>query len=180
MSVEETNEAKWYVVHTYSGYENKVKDGLDKLIDNRNLRDQIKEIRVPMREVVETKDGKTKVSEKKLFPGYVMINMILSDDIWYIIRNTRGVTGFVGPEAKPIPLSEDELVTMGFLEKPIVVDEFKVGDMVTVTEGPLEGYQGEINEVIPAQSKVRVNLSMFGRLTPTELEFNQIRKIEEQ
>lgn len=174
-------EPQWYVVHTYSGYENKVKDGLDALIDNRDLRDQILEVRIPTREVIETKDGKKHVSEKKLFPGYVMIKMIYNNDIWYVIRNTRGVTGFVGPEAKPTPLSEEELVTMGFMQKeePIIVDEFQVGDNITVIEGPLLGNTGVITDVIPAQEKVRANLSMFGgRQIPTELEFKQIHKEE--
>lgn len=177
MNIESTEEPKWYVVHTYSGYENKVKDAIDATVDNRDMRDQILEIRVPTREVTVIKDGKSKVTEKKLFPGYVMVNMYMNDDAWYVIRNTRGVTGFVGPGADPIPLTEEELRAMGLLEAAVVLPEFEVGDEITVIEGPLRGNSGIIDEVITAQSKVRASLSMFGRQTPTELEFSQIRKI---
>ncbi len=176
MTYERTDEPHWYVLHTYSGYENRVKDGIEAAINNRDLNDEILEIRIPTREVVENRDGKTVVSEKKLFPGYVMVRMYLSDDVWYLIRNTRGVTGFVGPEAKPIPLKEEELMNMGLMERPQVIPEFEVGDIITVVNGPLEGFSGPIEEVMPGQGKVRVNVSMFGRQTPTEFEFSQIKK----
>lgn len=176
MNFQPTEEPQWYVIHTYSGYENRVKDGIEAAIKNRDLNDEILEIRIPTREVTETRNGKTVVTEKKVFPGYVMIKMFLSDDIWYIIRNTRGVTGFVGPEAKPIPLKEEELISLGLIEKPIVLEQYKVGDNITVINGPLEGFSGTVDEVMNGQAKVRVNLSMFGRQTPTELEFTQIKK----
>lgn len=178
MNYTPTEEPQWYVVHTYSGYENKVKDAIDAAVDNRDMRDQILETRVPTQEVIEKKNGKTVVTEKKLFPGYVMVKMYMNDDNWYIIRETRGVTGFVGPGAEPIPLSEEELEAMGLHERPVELQEFEVGDEITVIEGPLEGFTGIIDEVVPGQSKVRVNLSMFGRQTPTELEFDQIHKVK--
>ncbi len=178
MNIEPTDKPQWYVLHTYSGYENKVKEAIEAAVNNRDMSDAILEIRIPMREVVEKKDGKTVVSEKKLFPGYVLVNMYLSDEVWYLIRNTRGITGFVGPEAKPIPLKDKELVRMGLTKEPEVIPEFRVGDEITVTEGPLEGFSGFIDEIMTGQAKVRVNLSMFGRPTPTELDFDQIKKIK--
>ncbi len=171
-------EPKWYVVHTYSGYENKIKAAIDKVVDNRGMREQILEVRIPTREVVEKKNGKTTVTESNLYPGYLFIRMHMSDDAWYTIRNTQGVTGFVGPGAKPSALSERDLKSMGLAEEPKILDEYAVGDEITVIEGPLEGFTGTIDEVNPQQGKVRVNLSMFGRMTPTELEFSQIHKLK--
>lgn len=184
MDITPTKDPHWYVIHTYSGYENRVKDGIEKTVKNRNMSDKILDIRVPTREVTETKNGKTTVSEKKIFPGYVMIKMFLDNKLWYVIRNTRGVTGFVGPGAEPKPLDESELVSMGLISEPIeeatvILEDFKVGDSITVIDGPLEGFSGLIDEVFPGQAKVRVNLSMFGRQTPTELEFKQIKKIDQ-
>ena len=137
---EYTEEARWYVVHTYSGYENKVKANLEKMVENRNLQDQIIEVVVPMEEQIEIKDGKRKTTLKKVFPGYVLVKMYMNDDSWYVVRNIRGVTGFVGPGAKPIPLSDEEIVNMGIEQLEVVVD-FEVGDTVKVTNGPLQAQQ---------------------------------------
>lgn len=180
MSDTEAKEPKWYVIHTYSDYENKVKSGIEAAVDNRNLGDQILEVRVPTQDVTETKNGKSVVTKKKLFPGYVIVYMIMSDEAWYVIRNTRGVTGFVGPESKPIPLSDGELKKMGLNEEPVTIEEFQAGDTIDVVEGPLEGFSGVIEEVTPTLSKVWVNLNIFGRETPTELGFDQIKKIEQE
>ena len=169
-------EARWYVVHTYSGYENKVKDSLDKMVENRGLQDQILEIIVPMEEQIEIKDGKRKTSLKKVFPGYVLVKMYMNDDSWYVVRNIRVVTGFVGSGAKPIPLSDTEIMSMGIEELDIVVD-FEVGDNIKVVNGPLQDFIGIIEEINMEKRKVRVLVSMFGRETPAELEFTQIQKI---
>ncbi len=174
-----TDEPQWYVAHTYSGYENKVKAGIEATVDNRNMNDQIIEVVVPTQEVVEKKDGKTSVKERKIFPGYVIIKMFMTDESWYVVRNTRGVTGFVGPASKPVPLTEDELKNMGIILKPVVEVAYKPGDTITVIDGPLEGFSGVIEEVNAEKSKVKVNLSMFGRETPTELEFEQIHIIKD-
>ena len=169
-------DAKWYVVHTYSGYENKVKANLEKIVENRRMQDYIIDIVVPMEEQIEIKDGKKKVSLKKVFPGYVLIKMIMSDDSWYVVRNTRGVTGFVGPGSKPVPLSDDEVRNMGVELFETVVD-FELGDSVRVVEGPLDGFIGTVEEISLDKKKVRVSVSMFGRETPVELEFTQIIKL---
>ena len=169
-------DARWYVVHTYSGYENKVKANLEKIVENRRMQDYIIDIVVPMEEQIEIKDGKKKVSLKKVFPGYVLVKMIMSDDSWYVVRNTRGVTGFVGPGSKPVPLSDDEVRTMGVEQFETVVD-FEVGDSVRVIEGPLDGFIGTVEEISLDKKKVRVSVSMFGRETPVELEFTQIVKL---
>lgn len=167
------NDAKWYVVHTYSGYENKVKANIEKSIENRNLQDQIIDIQIPMEEVLEIKDNKKKIVQKKIFPGYVIIKMLMTDESWYVVRNTRGVTGFVGPSSKPVPLSDDEVSAMGVETKSIVVD-YKVGDSVKVTAGPLESFIGVVEEINLEKKKIRVRVSMFGRETPVELEFDQV------
>ncbi len=164
------------MIHTYSGYENKVKANLEKAVENRGLQDLIFEIKVPMEEQIEEKDGKRKAVMRKIFPGYVMIKMIITDDSWYVIRNTRGVTGFVGPGSKPVPLSDDEVRSMGVENIPIRLDA-EIGDNVRVTKGPLENFIGSIEEIFPEKQKVRVLVSMFGRDTPVELEYNQIQKI---
>ncbi len=170
----EGEEALWYVVHTYSGYENKVKQTLEQIVQNRNIQDFIQEIEVPMEEVVEIKDGKKKTSMKKIFPGYVLIKMILNDDIWYIVRNTRGVTGFVGPNSKPVPLMDEELAMMG-VETDWVPDvDYEVGDSVKIINGPLESFVGAVEEINFEKKKVRLIVSMFGRETPVELEFTQV------
>ena len=172
----ENPQGRWYVIHTYSGYENKVKANLEKAVENRGLQDLIFEIKVPMEEQIEEKDGKRKAVMRKIFPGYVMIKMIITDDSWYVIRNTRGVTGFVGPGSKPVPLSDNEVRSMGVENIPIRLDA-EIGDNVRVTKGPLENFIGSIEEIFPEKQKVRVLVSMFGRDTPVELEYNQIQKI---
>ena len=176
MSQEENKiEPKWYVVHTYSGYENKVKTDLEKTIKNRELEDFFFNIVVPMEEQVEIKDGKRKANLKKVFPGYVLIKMIVTEESWYIVRNTRGVTGFVGSGTDPIPLTDTEIRNMGFDEVPVNVD-YEEGDTVQVVNGPLEGFVGTVQEITKEKQKVKVLVSMFGRETPVELEFSQVQK----
>ncbi len=177
MGYENSDQAQWYVAHTYSGYENKVKASIEATVENRQMEDVILEVQVPVQEVVETKDGKRVTREKKLFPGYVMVHMYMTDESWYVVRNTRGVTGFVGPASKPVPLSPAELKSMGIKQQTVQID-LKVGDEVTVVDGPFEGFSGLIEEISLEKSKVKVNISMFGRETPTELEFEQIQKIK--
>ncbi len=168
-------EPRWYVVHTYSGYENKVKTDLEKTIKNRELEDFFFSIVVPMEEQVEIKDGKRKTNLKKVFPGYVLIKMIVTEESWYIVRNTRGVTGFVGSGTDPIPLTDAEIRNMGFDEVPVNVD-YDVSDTVQVVNGPLEGFVGTVQEINKEKQKVKVLVSMFGRETPVELEFSQVQK----
>ena len=176
MSQEENkNEPKWYVVHTYSGYENKVKTDLEKTIKNRELEDFFFNIVVTMEEQVEIKDGKRKTNLKKVFPGYVLIKMIVTEESWYIVRNTRGVTGFVGSGTDPIPLTDTEIRNMGFEDVPVNVD-YEEGDTVQVVNGPLEGFVGTVQEINKEKQKVKVLVSMFGRETPVELEFSQVQK----
>lgn len=170
------SESNWYVVHTYSGYENKVKTNIEKTIENRNLQDQILEVSVPMQEVVELKDGVRKVSQKKMFPGYVLINMIMNDDTWYVVRNTRGVTGFVGPGSKPVPLTESEMLNLGVDVGKIEVD-FEVGDTVSVISGVWEGTAGLIKRIDENRQTVTINVDMFGRETPVELGFAEVKKL---
>ncbi len=172
---ENLGEPKWYVVHTYSGYENKVKTDLEKTIKNRELEKYFFNVVVPMEEQVEIKDGKRKVNLKKVFPGYVLIKMIVTEGTWYIVRNTRGVTGFVGSGTNPIPLTEQEIRNMGFEEVPVNVD-YQVNDTVQVINGPLEGFIGTVLEINQEKQKVKVLVSMFGRETPAELEFSQVQK----
>jgi transcriptional antiterminator NusG len=167
---------QWYVVHTYSGYENKVKDNLEKTIENHGMQDKILEIKIPVEEVIEVKNGKKKTTSRKLFPGYVMIKMVLQDDTWYIVRNTRGVTGFVGPMSRPVPLTDEEVALMGVENIPITLN-VEVGQSVRVVSGPLENFIGVVEEIFPDKQKVRVSVSMFGRETPVELDFIQIQKI---
>ncbi len=174
--VNSDNEPKWYVVHTYSGYENKVKTDLEKTIKNRELDDFFFDIVVPMEEQIEIKDGKRKTNLKKVFPGYVLIKMIVTEESWYIVRNTRGVTGFVGSGTEPIALTPDEIRNMGFEEAIIEVD-YDVNDSVKVMNGPLEGFIGVVQEINKEKNKVKVIVSMFGRETPVELEFSQVEKI---
>jgi transcriptional antiterminator NusG len=174
---EQQDQAQWFVAHTYSGYENKVKASIEATVENRNMEESILEIQIPVQEVVESKNGKRVVKEKKLFPGYVIIKMFMTDDSWYVVRNTRGVTGFVGPASKPVPLSEGELKSMGIRQKRVEIT-MAVGEEVKVTEGPLEGFTGIIEEIYPEKLKVKVNVSMFGRETLAELGFEQIEKIK--
>ena len=170
------SEAKWYVVHTYSGYENKVKANIDKTIENRHLEDQILEVRVPLEDVVEMKNGVQKVSQKKMFPGYVLIHMIMNDDTWYVVRNTRGVTGFVGPGSKPVPLSEDEMRNLGFKATGVIVD-FAVGDTIVVTAGAWKDTVGVVKTVNETKQSLTIDVEMFGRETPVELNFSEVKKM---
>ena len=169
----ENKQAKWYVVHTYSGYENKVASDLAVMVERRGMQDLIQDIKIPMETVSETKDGVTKEYERKIFPGYVMIKMIVTDDSWYVVRNIRGCTGFVGPASKPVPLTEQEVAALG-VEKHSVEVGYKEGDNVKIISGPLEGYGGKVKSVDTANNSVCVVLSMFGKETPVELELDQI------
>ena len=170
------SEAQWYVVHTYSGYENKVKVDIEKTIENRGLQDQILEVSVPLEEVIELKNGAQKQVERKMFPGYVLIHMIMNDDTWYVVRNTRGVTGFVGPGSKPVPLSEEEMMSLGFKTPDVVVD-FAVGDTVVVTAGAWKDTVGVIRTVNESKQSITINVKKFGRETPVELSFSEIKKM---
>jgi transcriptional antiterminator NusG len=167
---------KWYVIHTYSGYENKVKANIEKVIENRGMQDVILDIVVPMEEQIEIKEGRKKVTLRKVFPGYVLTKMLRTDETWYVVRNTRGVTGFVGPGSRPVPLSEDEVKAMGVEEFLPVVD-YEIGDNVRVADGPLESFIGIVEDINMEKKKVRVLVSMFGRETPVELELVQIQKL---
>ena len=175
-------EAQWFVAHTYSGYENKVKVDIEKTIENRGLQDQILEVTVPMETILEVKNGVEKSSDKKLFPGYVLIHMYMNDETWYVVRNTRGVTGFVGPGSKPVPLTEDELVALGYSgdaakpEARLEVD-LKEGDMVTVISGAWKDTVGVITAVNEKRNTVSINVEMFGRETKVELEFTEVKKM---
>ncbi len=170
------DEVKWYVIHTYSGYENKVKANLEKIVENRSMQDYILDIVVPMEEQIEIRDGKKKATLRKVFPGYVLVKMIMSDESWYVVRNTRGVTGFVGPGSKPVPLTDEEVRAMGVEEFPPIVD-YEVNDSVRVVSGPLENFIGVVEEINLERKKVKVLVSMFGRDTPVELELAQIQKL---
>ena len=169
--------AKWYVVHTFSGYENKVATNLQTMVENRKLHDLIQEIRVPTETVVELTDNKKREVERKLFPGYVLVKMVMTDDSWYVVRNTRGCTGFVGPESKPVPLTEEEVLALGVEKKNFVVN-YAVGDNVRIVDGPLEGFIGIVEELDVEKNSVRVRISMFGRETPVELELDQAEPVE--
>ena len=170
------SEAKWYVVHTYSGYENKVKANIEKTIENRKLQDQILEVSVPLEEVVEVMNGVTKQVQKKLFPGYVLLNMVMNDDTWYVVRNTRGVTGFVGPGSKPVPLTDAEMKSMGIMHTDVQID-IEVGDSVVVTNGVWENTTGIVQTISTAKQFVTINVDMFGRETPVEISFTDIKKL---
>jgi len=171
-----SEEAKWYVAHTYSGYENKVKEDIEKTVENRNLQDMILEVKYPTEEVVEIKDGKRKTTQRKVYPGYVMVKMIMNDKTWYVVRNTRGVTGFVGPGSKPIPLSDEEVTAMGVERIPIELD-IEVGESVRVVAGPLENFIGTVEALDPQNQKVKLVVEMFGRSTPVELDYIEVQKI---
>ena len=163
---------KWYVVHTYSGYENKVAGNIEKVIENPRFHDLIVDVSVPTETVVEVKDNKKREVERKIFPGYVLVKMILTDESWYVVRNTRGVTGFVGPASKPVPLSEEEVASLGIGNKTVELN-YAEGDLVSIIAGPLEGFEGRVESIDVPNNKVRVIVSMFGRDTPVELELEQ-------
>ena len=168
-------EAKWYVVHTYSGYENKVKANIEKTIENRKLQDQILEVSVPLEDVIEVKNGKEKTVQRKMFPGYVLLNMCMNDDTWYVVRNTRGVTGFVGPGSKPVPLTEEEMRNMGLKRDQEVVYEFEVGDTVQVVSGVWENTEGVVRLINHEKKSLTISIDMFGRETPVEIGFADVR-----
>ena len=168
------SDANWYVVHTYSGYENKVKANIEKTIENRKLQDQILEVSVPLQDVIEVKNGVKKKVQKKMFPGYVLLNMIMNDDTWYVVRNTRGVTGFVGPGSKPVPLTEAEMKSMGIKKDEVIID-FEIGDTVIVTSGVWENTQGVIKAINSHKQIITINIDMFGRETPVEISFTDVK-----
>ena len=165
--------AQWYVVHTYSGYENTVKATIEKYVENRGLQDLIHEISIPLETVTEITDNGPKEVERKVFPGYVLVKMVMTDECWHIVRNIRGVTGFLGSGNKPIPLSESDIAALGVEKREIVVG-YEVGDSVKITDGALESFLGTVEEIDLDRSKVRVVVSMFGRETPVELELDQV------
>lgn len=169
-------EARWYVVHTYSGYENKVKANIEKTVENRGMQDQIYEVSVPLQDVVEMKDGQKKTVQRKVFPGYVLLHMIMNDETWYVVRNTRGVTSFVGPGSKPVPLTEAEVRAMG-IGGAVEELDVELGDTVRIVTGPFADSVGQIQEINANKRTLVVNLSIFGRETPVELDFAQIDKL---
>ena len=171
-----TDEPLWYVAHTYSGYENKVKINIEKTIENRHLENQIFEVRVPMQEIVEVKGGARKNVAKKMFPGYVLVNMIMNDDTWYVVRNTRGVTGFVGPGSKPVPLTEAEMKPLGIHSSNITVD-FEVGDSVTVVAGIWKDTVGQVQKIDVNKQTTTIKVEMFGSEIPVEISFAEVRKM---
>ena len=171
------SEANWYVVHTYSGYENKVKANIDKTIENRHLEDQILEVRVPMEDVVELKNGEKKQVQKKMFPGYVLIHMVMNDDTWYVVRNTRGVTGFVGPGSKPVPLTEKEIDALGISMVREVEADFEEGDSVVVTGGVWKDTVGVVQSINEAKQIVTISVELFGRETPVEISFAEVKSL---
>lgn len=175
-------EANWYVVHTYSGYENKVKANIEKTIENRHLEDQILEVIVPLQDVVEVKNGTKKNVSKKMFPGYVLINMVMNDDTWYVVRNTRGVTGFVGPGSKPVPLTEEEMRPLGIdlsaeRARAAVEIEFEVSDTIEVVSGAWKGTIGQIKAINLQKQTVSIDVDIFGRATSVEIGFTDIKKM---
>ena len=173
-------ETNWYVVHTYSGYENAVKDDIEATIKSRELQDEIKEVLVPTEEVTIIRSGKDskkgKPTPRKLYPGYVFINMVMNDETWYVVRNTRGVTGFVGPGSKPVPLSEEEILTLGYRKSEVLVD-FAEGDTVSVVSGAWKDTVGVITEINDQKKTVTINVEMFGRDTPVELSYGEVQKL---
>ena len=171
-------EAKWYVVHTYSGYENTVAASIMKAAENRQMQDLIQEVNIPLETVVEHTDGGDKEVERKVFPGYVLVKMVLTDESWHLVRNVRGVTGFVGSANKPVPLTDEEIAALG-VEKQNVEVKFDVGSNVKVVDGPLDGFMGVVDEVEVDKRRVRVIVSMFGRETPVDLDFEQIELVKE-
>ena len=177
MSNIELEEPKWYVLHTFTGYENMAVDNLNKCIIKNNLQEYIMEVKVPMETVIEEKNGKKKVVQRKMFPCYVLLKMRYTDNLWHTIVNTRGVTGFVGPQGRPLPLTEDEVARMG-LEKKVISVDFVVGDTVQIVSGALESFCGKVISLNEATQKAMVNVSMFGRNTDVEVDFVQVKKID--
>ncbi|SDZ37736.1 transcription antitermination protein nusG [Proteiniborus ethanoligenes] len=173
---DKSDKGKWYVAHTYSGHENKVKANIEKLVENRGMQDVIFEVRVPIEEYIETKNGKKKVKERKMFPGYVMVKMIMTDESWYLVRNTRGVTGFVGPGSKPVPLTSEEVKSLGVQEVLPQID-IAIGDVIKIKTGYLENFIGTVESVNAEKRKLKAFVSMFGRETLVELDHDQIEKI---
>ena len=171
-----SKEPKWYVIHTYSGHENKVKVNLEKLVENRGMQDLVLQVIVPTEDRVEFKDNQRVVKTRKIFPGYVIVKMIVTNESWYLVRNTQGVTGFVGQGSEPIPLSDEEVRRMG-IEKTVIVLNVEVGDAVRIISGPFKGFAGTVEEVNEDRQTIRTKVDMFGRATPVELEFDQIDKI---
>ena len=169
-------EANWYVVHTYSGYENKVKANIEKTIENRHLEEEILEVRVPMQDVMEMKNGARRTVQKKMFPGYVLINMVMNDDTWYVVRNTRGVTGFVGPGSKPVPLTEAEMKPLGIKMENVSVD-FTEGDTIAVVAGVWKDTIGVVQRIDYGKQVATINVELFGRETPVEISFAEVRKL---
>lgn len=171
------DEARWYVIHTYSGYENKVAINLEKLVENRGMHDLIQEIRVPTETVVEVKDNKQKEVVRKIFPGYVLVKMVMTDDSWYVVRNIHGCTGFVGPASKPVPLTDSEVEALGVEVRSVEVS-YGIGDTVKIIDGPLTGFVGNVDELDVEKNHVKVTISMFGRETPVELEIDQVEVLD--
>ena len=172
-------EAKWYVAHTYSGYENKVKANIEKSVENRGMQDLILDVKVPTEEVVEENGDKKKVVQHKIFPGYVIIKMIMTDESWYIVRNTRGVTGFVGPGSKPVPLSDEEVERMGVEVIRMKDIDFTVGDLVSIKSGPMEGFSGKVTSFNFETRMINVAVSIFPRVTPVEIDYTQVEHMEQ-
>ena len=170
------DEAKWYVAHTYSGYENKVKANIEKSVENRGISDLIQAVEVPMEDVIEEKNGEQKVVKRKIFPGYVVVKMVMNDESWYVVRNTRGVTGFVGPGSKPVPLSDEEVKNMGVEKTRYQGIDLAAGDSVNIKSGPMEGFSGKVESVDNESRKVTVRVLMFGREKTVSVEFGQIEK----
>ena len=168
--------AKWYVIHTYSGYENKVKTNIEKMVEYRGMQDLILEVTIPTEDRVEIKNGQRKVKTRKLYPGYVVIKMIVNNETWYLVRNTEGVTGFVGHGSDPIPLTKEEVVRMG-VEKMRIDLDVETGDTIRIIGGPFEGQMGIVEDISPDKQIVKAKVSMFGRDTPVELEFSQVGEL---
>ena len=171
-------DAKWYVAHTYSGYENKVKDNIEKTVENRGMQDLILDVRVPTEDVIEEKGDEKKVVKRKIFPGYVVVKMVLTDESWYVVRNTRGVTGFVGPGSKAVPLSDAEVERMGVEIIRMKDIDFAIGDNVSIKSGPMEGFSGKVTSINNETRKINVAVSMFGRETPVEIDYTQVEHME--
>ncbi len=170
-------EAKWYVIHTYSGHENKVKVNIEKLVENRGMQELVLDVIVPTEDVVEIKNGQRKVKTKKMFPGYVLVKMIVTNESWYLVRNTQGVTGFIGHGSDPVPLTVEEVRRMG-IEKIYIDLDIEIGDTIKVINGPFENFMGVVEEVSPDKQTLRARVSMFGRDTPVELDFAQVDKLD--
>lgn len=172
----ENTGAMWYVAHTYSGYENKVKANIEATVQSRNMEDIILEVVVPMHDVEEMKNGQRKNVSKKIFPGYVLVHMFMTDESWYVVRNTRGVTGFVGPASKPVALTTEELEHLGIKETKLPEIDIEAGEHIIVTDGPFKDFEGTVEEINREKRKLKINISMFGRETPVELDFSQVKK----